>query len=536
MSEKAEEYMHTAPSEPDHELSHANVDDVLVTVYSLAAGSHELDVEDLLSAVYGVFPVTQQAWSIPPEEPRVMFIKPPASEHTTITSPRFYYRNYLVPFGPALRRLTVNYYDDLSISSSGLGVNTTGTLFERYCKNLGEATDIAIRTDPFLGHELAQEIIAEPSSGLLYGLGRNLDNFITSDRRTSHDDDGEAYRVAFESAWAPVTYASTGERPQQRFYPYEAHSFKAEHDQRIIASVGLKPVAVSPLVNRILQQTGAFPPIFKHAEGFLRSAPRAEATERPSGIDILERSLKKLFPDLSGDFLSLRRYEHSYPLVMWDEGTRSFVMSIFATHACKHGSGDGNDVDDSASTVTRPSETAACLCWVGLALHKAVSSWRSKNRRRSDMDSTAEDPGPEGVGFVSDQQVFHVLMNAYASAGAGPIVMAPPVEFRTNSGPSAALQNTLESGGSDREASASSSHTAAPQGQSVEPPSLYVGLSLESLLTSADRVVVVPSVLLASGALLAQKGDSAAAPAPETVPRIRTRPWETFSRTSSATS
>lgn len=337
MSTKLAIYQHVTPSEPAHEHSYTDADQALITFYCLPSGNSTLSVEHLFSSIYDIFPPSWQEWSIPGTESRVTFFKPPAS-----TTDRFYQRGYLVPFGPALSKLGTNYHGNLAISLSGLGIKTTGNLFENYCRHIGEATDIAIRTIPNLGVELADGILSDPPPGLVHGLSQNLQSYLLNrGYRAQTNKPRQVYRTAFERVWTSEYPPSSDGGPQKLFYLYSTPSINADRDKGMISGLGFHPVPVSPLVKEILERASAYPPVSICAEGLLRSAP--DTAERPCGINILEASLKTLFPQFKDNkLLSLCRYEHDHPFVVWDKKIRRFVMRVSLASECEHAGSGGN--------------------------------------------------------------------------------------------------------------------------------------------------------------------------------------------------
>ncbi|KAL7278631.1 hypothetical protein ACG7TL_007632 [Trametes sanguinea] len=353
-------------TEPSHERSLVEADEVLVTVIGL---DPSCTPECLFGGVWGMLPPREQ-WTIPSRVrhlPAITFYKPSEAE------PSVYCRGYRVPCGLPLNRLGINYSGDLARSVDGRSILTAGILFEAYLRHLCAALDDAFRSIPDLAIELALDILTEQRA-LPHSFGTVL--------APSPDIDEEGtmgYRRAFEAAWRMLDSSLPVTDTSLPLYPYTTQSSTEEIE--LVRALGYHPILVQVHVRQLLKASKAYLAIKVHAEQRLLSAPGAE---EPPGTDRLVAALTMLFPNLEGDIVSVRRYENSYPVVLWDGETRTFVMSSSA--ACPgHGTHD---------------LTAACFCWVGTALFAALASWRSK--AASDGDGTQ--------GTASDTAAFHALL------------------------------------------------------------------------------------------------------------------------------
>lgn len=388
------------PTEPGHERSVAQPDEVLVTICNIQS---PMTPEYIFSAVYGIFP-PQTEWAIEShtqQSPSIIFYL--LTGHTK----GFYYRDYLLPLAPKLNRVGVNYLGDLDLSPSSLGVQITGELFNAYRKKLSVALHTAIRTIPALAVELAHDILTEsPTLPDTFGRILNLSCSVRTDAPEDADSSA-AYRRAFESAWVRIDAALAED--EARLYPYASGRDTTRQDIHLIAHLGMHPVPVEPYVKVILEKAGAYPPIKTYAESLLLNA-RGAATE-PPGTDIVRTVLLELFPgNVATNPLSVREYNHEYPYIVWSGDTRTFAMS--ASMRCRCGSShpiDDTVDEESSSRRTDPNlkpseedEDPNCLCWVGIALQAAVRSWQSKQTQSAEANAAMTPP----VG----ERLFHVLL------------------------------------------------------------------------------------------------------------------------------
>ncbi|KAI9061255.1 hypothetical protein FKP32DRAFT_1759747 [Trametes sanguinea] len=356
-------------TEPCHERSLVTPDEMLFTVIGL---EQSCAPECIFGGVWDMFPPGEQ-WAIPGrcrDLPSIVFYKPREGD------PSFYTRGYRVPYGPPLNRLGIHYLGDLVLSADGQRIVTTGTLFEAYLCQLCAALDDAFRGVSDLAMELALDILTEQRT-LPYSFGMILASPLDID-----EEGALGYRRGFEAAWRILD--SSLSETSVPLYPYTARS--PAEEMELISKLGYRPVLVQGHVRQLLESSKAYPAITVLAQQRLLSAPGAE---EPPGTDRLVAALAMLLPDLSGDILSVRRYEHSYPLVLWDPETRTFVMS--SSVACA-----GHASEDLAEP---------CCCWVGLALFDALASWRSQ--------ATGHDGAAQGS--ITDAAAYHALLQCTAS-------------------------------------------------------------------------------------------------------------------------
>ncbi|KAI0776798.1 hypothetical protein BD413DRAFT_668948 [Trametes elegans] len=196
-----------------------------------------------------------------------------------------------------------------------------------------------------------------------------------------------AYRAAFESAWRHLDHSLAALQGERTLYPYAVDTC-AREESKLIELVGLRPIPVRDRVRELLGKIGVYSPIKAYVESLLRSAPGA--LQHPEGTECLRAALSTLLPALGDNFLSVRRHEHTWPRVLWDEQTRPFVIS--SSIHCEE-----SHVLDGA---------VPCLCWVGVTLYEAVASWRV-----TPLQGVHAQP-------VSDAAVFYALQRSIASGGA----------------------------------------------------------------------------------------------------------------------
>ncbi|KAI0370844.1 hypothetical protein BV20DRAFT_218982 [Pilatotrama ljubarskyi] len=359
-------------TEPSHERSFVQSDEVLVTVLGLEP---TCTPEYLFQGVWGVFPCQKQ-WTVPPKArnlPEFTFYLPEVN-HTTGTAcssggpkPCFYLRGFLVPSGLPLNRVGVNYPGYLDLSADAQRVITTGAHFGAYLHHLSLALDAAMRTMPDLAVELAVDILTDAKAPP-HSFARVL-----SPSQPTNEEEKVAYRTAFQTAWCRLNPSLV--QSLHAIYPYVPGA--PSNEEELIKYFKRHPLPVERHVRELLEKTGAYPPIGHYAESLLLSAPGA--SQAPPGTDRLRAALAALFPALDGDVLSVRRYEPSQPRAVWDAEARTFVVS--ASSACEHQAQDGAE---------------PCLCWIGPALLEAVSNWRSKR------DAQTTD--------LSEAAVFHALL------------------------------------------------------------------------------------------------------------------------------
>ncbi|KAI0351599.1 hypothetical protein OH77DRAFT_1429420 [Trametes cingulata] len=362
-------------TEPSHERPLIQSDEVLVTVLGLEPSCTP---EFLFQGVWAIFP-PQRQWTVSQARnlPDITFYVPTVENATRAPAlsntpkPHFYYRGYLIPWGPPLNSVGVNYSGRLDIAADGQTVTTTGSHFSTYLLHLSIALDTAFRTMPDLAVELAVDILTDVK------VAPHSFAKVLSPAQPMSEEGTSAYRTAFETAWHRLDLAGSA----QAVYPYVAG--ESSQKEELIRYLDKHPIPVQPHVRELLEKTGAYPSIASYAESLLLSAPGA--VQVPAGTDRLRAALGMLFPALEGDLLSVRRYDRSRPRIAWGKETRTFVMS--ASLGCEeHQTQDGAD---------------PCFCWVGPTLLDAVASWRSKK------DAQTTD--------ISEAAVFHALLRCTAT-------------------------------------------------------------------------------------------------------------------------
>lgn len=360
-------------TEPAHERPLVQADEVLVTISGLQPSSTP---EALLSTVWSIFP-PQRSWAIlaPGHNfSQVVFYKPLPDESVggrVASMPHFLHRGYLIPLGPPLSKLGVNYSGDLDLTDAGHAVVTTGPRFSAYLLHLGLALNTAFCTMPELAAELAVDILTD-SKAHPHSFGRVL-----SASRCVNEDGKLVYHAAFEAAWRRLD--SSLADPALALYPYASED--ASEEKMLIERLGMQPVPVQPHVQHLLEKAGAYPPVKMYAEALLLSSPGT--LQQPYGTENLVAALSILFPMCRGDVLSLRGCDHPYPRIVWDVTAEIFVMSASVT--CEE------------HAALEPAET--CVCWVGPVLLEAVASWRSK--------TGGPTSGPQAM---SETSVFYALL------------------------------------------------------------------------------------------------------------------------------
>ncbi|KAI1790597.1 hypothetical protein LXA43DRAFT_1146300 [Ganoderma leucocontextum] len=410
MSEKEGGETAVTVTEPAQERAFAKADEEVVTICGL---SGTLAPEYLFSGIYTVFPPKRE-WSIsflPCASPVLSFFMPDSEDSTrprrdsaavdTIQvqlpslAGQLYFRDRLVATSPAgFSRVGINYFGGLDTSESGFDVQVTGVSFKEFRRHLFRAVDMAIRTLPELAVELAVDMLTE-ASALPDDCGPTPSS--VGDDAQSTEAKG-AYRAAFEAAWRRLDPKLADH--QGGVYPYVT-SLGTVEDKALIQDLGMHPVPVHPRVRLLLAKCGVYPLIKDYAESLLLSA--VGAAHHPAGVDILKAALQKLLPDadLAADPLSIRLYACSYPRVVWDADSRVFVMASSLGARCAMHK-DATDFQPEAGDPQAGEKQPKCLCWIGVALQAAASSWRAKN-------GSCSRPG-------FDEEFFHVLLDCYQTA------------------------------------------------------------------------------------------------------------------------
>ncbi|PIL25917.1 hypothetical protein GSI_11670 [Ganoderma sinense ZZ0214-1] len=412
MSEKESGETAVTFTEPTQERAFAKADEEVVTIRGF---SGVLTVEYLFSGIYTIFPPKKE-WSIlfsSCASPVVSFFMPDSEGSTGANCNsstgdtaqeqpssigQFYFRDRLIATNPAgFCRVGVNYSGSLDTSESEFDPQVTGKSLQEFQQYLFRAVDMGIRRLPELAVELAIDILTN-ASALPDDCGP-IPSFVGSDTEVKH-----AYRTAFEAAWRRLDPNLASH--EGGLYPYVQSLILADEEKALILDLGMHPIPVDLRVRLLLAMCGAYPLVKDHAETLLLSA--VGAAHLPTGVDILKAALPKLLPDadLAADPLSVRQYTHSYPRVVWDPDTRVFVMasSLGARRCSVHKDIGADHIPESGELQAREKESSSqCLCWIGLALQAAASSWQAKNSGRRSRP-----------GF--DEEFFHILLDCYQTA------------------------------------------------------------------------------------------------------------------------
>ncbi|KAG8951491.1 hypothetical protein FRC04_006023 [Tulasnella sp. 424] len=321
------------PSSPAHETSFVSKDEVSITVLGLPKSSPS----EVFSGIYGILPL-EKAWSLPNSQ--VQFFKLGEDEEVA-----FYLRDQLVPYGPTLGRLSVNYHGDMMVTSDRRAVMTTGDDFGAYCKALSEAADKAFRHNHGdqlgLATEIALEILEE-TEGMQVHIARIL--------KPANTESGGGYRAAFKRAWRILNPKATKDAV---FWPYPTSH---PDDLEIIEELEMVGCAVSDRVMTILEKSGAYTRIRPHTKTLLLAAP--EVQDEVPGLERFRIGLGSVLGQDHSVSISMREYSYSTPKILWDPDAREFVFAL--PDACEeHG------------------EESSCLCWVGPCMFEAIENWKA---------------------------------------------------------------------------------------------------------------------------------------------------------------
>lgn len=353
-------------TEPSHESSFITSDEVVVTVVGLPS---TLTPESVFSGVFG-FILPLRVWRISAGGrhcPTIQFYKPalsPPVMGSAVEKPAFYHRYLLVPDGIILNRLGLNYIGDLLITDDKRAVVTSGPLFAEFKHYLSAAMDRTIRSKSDLASEIALDILTDN------GLAETSLSRILS---PLDENDSDAYRTVFCKAFLVLDKISSPDTP---IYPF------ATEGEDLIKELGMTAIQVSTHIRAILKKSGAFPDIQTYATSLLLQAPVC-GDDIPYS-DCLRRALADLTQ--TAGVLSIRQYCFSYPTIVWDKESGTFVSGIPA-HCDVH-------------------SNSSCACWVGPYLHDAISSWESGASRK---------PIPKAALFrVYSQYVQNVKMGDIA--------------------------------------------------------------------------------------------------------------------------
>lgn len=335
-------------TDPSHELCRVRSDEVAITVLGLPP---DLSPTFVFSGIYGIIPPAH-AWRVLPKaDTPIFFFKTPSP-----APPQFYHRDQLVRVGPTLNRLSINYRGSLDLSADRTAVLKGTHTYHAYRDRLSRAAHLAFEFLPDLAKEIALDILTTDPGGT-HGSGSS-----TTLSRVLHSPDTrsrEGYRTAFDAAWRTLDASLP---KQKNLYPYPASS---SSDLHLIEEMGMvgRPVP-EHVMTRILQASGAFTRIHRHAESLLLRAPRSKQIATVSGFRRLQRAISSVIPSVRPDDVVLVDYAYSSPKIVWDVKGKKFVMGI-PDKCAEHG-----------PIFTR--RRSRCLCWVGPHLFSALDSWQEK--------------------------------------------------------------------------------------------------------------------------------------------------------------
>lgn len=253
-------------SSPAHETSCVLKDEVSITVLGLPRSSPS----EVFSGFYGVLPL-ENTWSQPNSQ--VQFFKLAAGQV------RFYLRDQIIPSGPSLGRLSVNYHGDMEVTSDRRAVITFANSYGTYCKALGKAADKVFRRggQPALPTELALEILQERAD-INVSIARTLEPL--------NAEAGGNYRAAFRLAWKLLNPQAPSDAV---FWPYPTSH---PDDLEIIEELEMVGCAVSDRVMSILEKSGAYTRIRPHTKTLLLAAP--EVQDEVPGLERFRNGLRSV--------------------------------------------------------------------------------------------------------------------------------------------------------------------------------------------------------------------------------------------------
>ncbi|KAJ6456696.1 hypothetical protein C8R45DRAFT_1222036 [Mycena sanguinolenta] len=383
--------------------SRVKSDEVCITIVGIAA--EESDPKHLFSAIFGIIPPASR-WRVP-GTPIEFFLHE--------TAPQFYHRDQLVPYGPHLNKLSINYHGDLRLSSERAMVLCDQTHFPKYKKALGKAIHDAFRTIPDLAAKIAEDILTDNhSDGFAWILS-------PSDKEAAAQ-----YRDAFESIWAQ------GISHPPKFHPH------LEDDILVLTrQLELEPIIVRRRVLDILRQSGAYGPISEHARKQLLESPSIQGFP---GLNRIRAALRALIPDMPSENISVREYALLSPPVACDE--KHNLLALARPKACQE------------------HPTQKCLCWIGPRLNDIANLYKGTRTAISTTklwsafatimggDTIVERPtdtsgGSGASSAVSMQSTATPPSPARASANNRPVATPKePYKLPSNTGVSAAPKSS----------------------------------------------------------------------------------------------
>ncbi|KAK6978077.1 hypothetical protein R3P38DRAFT_2580436, partial [Favolaschia claudopus] len=292
-------------------------DEVCITVTGL---NDTLRPEYLFSATFGIIPPLRQ-WRIAKKD--VIFFLAAGDQ------PRFYHRDQYIQYGVRLNKISVNYHGNLTLSPDRMGVVMDHKL-DRYRRELSLNMDLAFATLPDLAVELAADILTDDHSDSFAGMLDPAGNAAA-----------DKYREAFEAAmlreFKPLS---------QPIYPYT----EDDKDVDLLLQLGLHGVLVPHYAFQVMRKSGAFLPIADYARALLLQSPEIEFH---TGLEELRATLLSVLPHLPRENITIRAYDKTYPLVVWDAEKKLFAFAH--PPACE----------------MHPVH-ARCLCWIGPAVSEAA--------------------------------------------------------------------------------------------------------------------------------------------------------------------
>ncbi|KAK6978079.1 hypothetical protein R3P38DRAFT_3470680 [Favolaschia claudopus] len=243
--------------------------------------------------------------------------------------PEFYHRDQYIQYGVRLNKISVNYHGNLTLSPDRMGVVMDHKL-DRYRRELSLNMDLAFATLPDLAVELAADILTDDHSDSFAGMLDPAGNAAA-----------DKYREAFEAAmlreFKPLS---------QPIYPYT----EDDKDVDLLLQLGLHGVLVPHYAFQVMRKSGAFLPIADYARALLLQSPEIEFH---TGLEELRATLLSVLPHLPRENITIRAYDKTYPLVVWDAEKKLFAFAH--PPACE----------------MHPVH-ARCLCWIGPAVSEAA--------------------------------------------------------------------------------------------------------------------------------------------------------------------
>ncbi|KAJ7277405.1 hypothetical protein C8J57DRAFT_1713757 [Mycena rebaudengoi] len=211
----------------------------------------------LFSAIYSILP-PPRAWRVP--NSNFQFFLAVADTQTNTADPdgesrtkKFYHRDQYVPYGLRLNRLSINYHGDLNITADRVSILRDRKV-ARYHAALSVTANQAFRTQPELAVELALDILTDSHSE---GLAHLV--------KPENEDHNEAYKNAFDIAMRQLHPDIAKDAP--------IHPSPAGDEKELFEELSLTPISVSPEAWKIMEASGTYVSIEKHARKVLLASP-----------------------------------------------------------------------------------------------------------------------------------------------------------------------------------------------------------------------------------------------------------------------